>query len=114
VLRIMSTTCCFLVAACSGRTGGEPIRPHGSSTPDAAIAEAGPSEKDCETLLAHVIALGAAETKSDPQPSADDVKTVAGDLSAQFMPGCRASTRAGYRCAVDAKSLADVAGCKSK
>jgi hypothetical protein len=104
----------WLLVACSGQPKGEPHRPHGSSAPDAAVAEAGPSEKECEALIAHVIELGAADAKSDPPPTADERKTATSELSPQLIPGCRASTRAGYRCAMDAKSLGDVDGCKSR
>ena len=105
----------LLVVACSGgRGGGEPHRPHGgSATPEAPIAETGPSQKDCEALIAHVSALGAGEVKSDPPPTADDRSVVAIDM-APHIPGCLKSTRAGYRCAMAAKSLAEVANCRAK
>jgi hypothetical protein len=73
----------------------------------------GPSEKECEALFARVSELAASEVKSDPPPTADEQQRVTAELT-QFAPNCRASSRAGYQCAMQAKTLADVKACRAK
>ena len=106
----------LVVVACSNRSG-DPTEPRGSAapTPDASIATDSPTERECTELIAHAVALGAAEQRqqlpADQVPTAAEQAQLAQELRAQFLPACRNGSRAVHRCAIASKTLAELAGC---
>ncbi len=81
---------------------------------DAAVA-AGPTEHECDELIAHVIELRVAElrmtTAPERMPTDAELAQLRTELRAD--PGCRALPIDRYRCVIAAKTLADVAACHS-
>ncbi len=104
------------LAACSSRAS-DPSRPRGTGTPpDAEVVIAnGPSERECEELIGHAIALGTADLRAtkpaEQLPTDVERDELAGELRTKFGPGCRTLSRELYRCAVGASSLTDLAAC---
>ena len=111
----MRHICLLLVVACSSRTG-EPERPRGSgaASRDADVAvDPGPSERECADLIGHAIAIKmtelAATKPAEQLPTEADLATLTSELRGDA--GCRALSRDGYRCAIQAATLADLEGC---
>ncbi|HSK04688.1 MAG TPA: hypothetical protein VK932_25735 [Kofleriaceae bacterium] len=109
-----------LALACSSGGGGGPPRPPAPPpTPDAAPAlpAAGPTERECEDLIAHAIALRAAELARtlppEQVPAEAERAALAAELRGAFLADCRHGTRRGYDCAIAAKTLAELAGCQA-
>ncbi len=99
------------LVACSGRSS---TPQHPQPTPvvahDATVAtvEGPPSEADCDALIAHAVALAAAD---QPKATDDDQAHARADLKAQYGASCRTMTHAHYLCALSAPSLASIAEC---
>ncbi|HEU4728038.1 MAG TPA: hypothetical protein VFT22_09125 [Kofleriaceae bacterium] len=104
----------LVVAACSGGSG--PPAGHGPLPPPLAPppAEAGPSERECDELITHAVALGIDEKAGAPAPrtTAADHEAVRRQLHEEFMTGCRTLSREAVRCAIAATSLTGLAGCQ--
>ncbi len=108
----------LVVAACSSSAAPptRPTPPTGSgSGPSGELAVAGPSERECEQLVAHAIELGAAERTGRPP---DQVSTEADQNQLKtrlrpFIDECRALSRDSYRCATAATAMAELAACHS-
>lgn len=108
----------LLAAACS--SGPAHPRPPGpGSAPDAAPpppAVTSPTERECEALIAHAIALRTSELQRtlppEQVPTAAEQAALATELRGAFLADCRAGTRRGYDCAITAATLADLAGCQ--
>lgn len=107
----------LVVAACSS-SAAPPARPtspgNGSGEPGEPIAAA-PTERECEQLVAHAVALGAAERTGRPP---DQLSTEADQEQLKirlrpFVDECRALPRDSYRCAIAATALAELAACHS-
>lgn len=108
----------LVVAACSSGAAPptRPTDPIGSGAPDTAtpVADA-PTERECEQLVAHALALGAAERTGRPT---DQLSTEADQEQVQirlrpFIDECRALSRDGYRCAIAATAISELAACHS-
>jgi hypothetical protein len=102
------------VAACGARSGTPtptPV-PRAGSAPATAPPPnpSGPTEPDCDALLAHAIGLVVAERT--PPPSDADAQALRAELRPAFLADCRAGTRAYHQCGLAAKSRADLDHCK--
>lgn len=76
---------------------------------------AGPSERDCDELITHAVALGIDEQAAratGPHTTEADHEAVRRRLHEDFMSGCRTLSREAVRCAVAASSLSALAGCQ--
>lgn len=102
----------LLVAACSGGGNGAardahhpttPARPADKPTP---VADAGPSEHECDQLLHHAI-----DVIATPDVSAADREATAAAMRDRFLAGCRTLTRAKFACAAASKTLDDMLAC---
>jgi len=109
-----------LAAACSSGGGGHPRPPGPASAPDAAIpvaAPAGPTEPERDALIAHAVALRAAQLAGtlppDQLPTEAEQAALRAELRGRFLADCRGGTRRGYDCAIAASSLAELAACTS-
>ena len=106
-----------MIAACSSATG--PIKqPTGSGSPvahDAAPTASGPTERECDDLIAHVIELRLTElrpaTPLERMPTEPELNQLRAELRAD--PGCRALPIERYRCAIAAKATTELAACHS-
>ena len=101
-----------LIAACGGAhpRPPEPAPPAVAAPPATAVAEVAPDEGECDALFAHVIALGSDDAHS-AQLTADDRTHVAAEIRTRYLASCRTMSRAAYRCALGAVSLAAVGAC---
>jgi hypothetical protein len=107
------------VAACSsGSTAREPVRSLPTGDP---AAEAAPSERECDELITHAVALGideraahaAHQAHSGESPTTPaDHEALRRKLHEDFMTGCRSLPRGAFRCAMTASTLAALAACQ--
>lgn len=109
----------LVIAGCPGAPS-EPAHPRGGSArADAGVPvpPAGPSDAECDQLVAHALELQLAELRAtkpaDQLPDAAEVDKLRAELRAAD-PGCKDLSRAAYRCALAAKTLAELAGCDSQ
>ena len=108
----------LVVAACSSSAAPptRPTDPTGSGTTDTGTPVADtPTERECEQLVAHALALGAAERTSrtpDQLSTEADQEHVKPTLR-PFIDECRALPRDGYRCAIAATAISELAACHS-
>jgi hypothetical protein len=107
-----------LALACSSGGGGRPQPPGPISTPDAAPPVAvPPTERECEALIGHAIALRVAELAQalppEQVPTEAEQAALAAELRGKFLGDCRGGSRRGYDCAMAARSLADLTGCQA-
>ncbi len=108
-----------LAAACSSGGGGHPRPPVPTAPPDAAPAApaAGPTERECEQLITHAIALRVGELARtlppEQVPTEAEQAALATELRGTFLADCRHGTRRGYDCAIAAKTLAELGGCQA-
>ncbi len=108
----------LVVAACSSSAAppARPTGPTGSGSGDPGeLAGSGPTERECEQLVAHAVTLGAAERTGRPP---DQLSTEADQEQVKtrlrpFVDECRALPRTSYRCAIAATTMAELAGCHS-
>jgi hypothetical protein len=83
--------------------------------PALAPAPAGPTDRDCDELITHAVALGIDEEagrKAEPRTTEADHETVRRQLHEELMNGCRMLPREAFRCALAAPSLDVLAGCQ--
>jgi hypothetical protein len=103
----------LLAAACSSAATApqRPARPAPAAPPPAVIA---PSERDCDELITHAVALGIADEASRPGPHSTeaDHEAIRRALRDQFAPGCLQLPRDQIRCAIAAPTLASLAACQ--
>ncbi|HET9624054.1 MAG TPA: hypothetical protein VFP84_21930 [Kofleriaceae bacterium] len=101
-------------AACGGATP-PPARPAPiAAAPSTAAPPAGPSERECDELITHAVALGIDEQAAhggEPATTEADHEAVRRQLHEEVMNGCRALPREAFRCAVEAASLSALAAC---
>jgi hypothetical protein len=121
----------LLAVACSGGSGsgsggggGGPQRPPGPGGPPpdngttAPLdgAAGAPTERECDALVAHAIALRVAELKqtlpAEQVPTDAEQAALGAELRGQFLADCRRGTRRGYDCAIAANTLAELGGCQ--
>jgi hypothetical protein len=107
-----------LALACSSG-GGRQRTPMPGPAPDASPATpaATPTERECEDLIAHAIALRVAELKQalppEQVPTEAEQAALATELRGKFLADCKGGTRRGYDCAIAAKTLAELGGCQA-
>jgi hypothetical protein len=76
---------------------------------------AGPSERECDELITHAVALGIDEEAASarrPRTTEADHEAVRRQLHDDFMTGCRTLARDAVRCALAAPSLPVLAACQ--
>ena len=100
----------FLAACSSGSGGTTPHHPEGSGSSGAAHTEADrPSERECDELVEHVLALELATRKD--KPSDAELAQLRSELHGD--PACRKLSRDRYRCAMGAKTAAEYQACQA-
>jgi hypothetical protein len=107
-----------LALGCSSGGGGRPRPPGPGSAPDASLpAAAPPTERECEALIGHAIALRVAELERtlppEQVPTEAEQAALEAELRGKFVADCRDGTRDGYDCAMAARTLAELAGCQA-
>lgn len=104
----------LFVAACSGGSAA-PAHPEPIPTTPPAAAQAAPSERECDELITHAVALGIGEATGSAAgaqaTTQADHEAVRRGLREDFMTGCRLLPRAAWRCAIAAPSLPALAAC---
>jgi hypothetical protein len=104
----------LIVAACSsGSTAHGPTRP--APPVGSEPTQTAPSERDCDELITHAVALGIEERtphSDEPATTPADHEAVRRKLADDFLPGCRALSREALRCALAATTLAALAACQ--
>jgi len=108
-----------LALACS--SGGGHQRPSGSGRPPEAgsgsAATAAPTERECEDLIAHAIALRVTELKqtlpAEQMPTEAEQAALGAELRGKFLADCRGGSRRGYDCAIAARTLAELGDCQA-
>lgn len=74
-----------------------------------------PSERECDELITHAVALGIDEQAgrpAEPQATEADHEAIRRALHEDFMTGCRALAPEAYRCAIAAPTLAALSACQ--
>jgi len=109
----------LLIVACAGTPSG-PTRSPGVPPPaDASVAAStdAPSERECEELIAHAVAIGiAAQRQALPPeqvPTEAEQAALRAELRDGFLASCQGGTREGYRCARAATTLRELDACYS-
>ena len=106
----------LFVAACSGGAVAPPQPPQQPPRHDRAPpVEPAPSERECDELITHAVALGIDDEAAravEPRTTEADHEAVRRGLHDDFAAGCRTLPRAAYRCALAATTLAELAGCQ--
>ena len=103
----------LLVAAC-GSGAGAAAHPR-PAAPEPASAPPPPSERACDELITHAVALGIDEQAArpaEPQATAADHEAVRRALHEDFVAGCRTLAPDAYRCAMAAATLAALSACQ--
>jgi hypothetical protein len=115
VSKTLRAVAVVMVTACSsggGRT--RPPHPTGGDTQgkgEVVPGPAAPSERECDELIAHAVAIRIAELPPEQTPSEAEQTALRGELHAAFLAPCRAGSREGYACGMAAKTLAELEGC---
>src|SRR5512138_2285834 len=105
---------CLLLAACSSPTaprGPLPPPPPGEPPP----AHAGPTERECDELITHAVALGIDERAAhsrEPRTTEADHEAIRRKLHDELMTGCRELSREAYACAIAARTLSELSACQ--
>jgi len=106
----------LFVAACSGGSPA-PAHPEPIPTTPPPAAQAAPSERECDELITHAVALGidegTSESSAGQTTTQADHEAVRRGLREDFMTGCRLLPRAAWRCALAAASLSALAACNA-
>jgi hypothetical protein len=108
-----------LALACSSGSGRPrpPPPPPALDAPPPPAAAATPTERECEGLIAHAIALRVAELRQtlppEQVPTEAEQAALGAELRGRFLADCRGGTRRGYDCAIAAKTLAELGGCQA-
>ena len=103
------------VVACSS-SAGTPTHPHAQAGPtDAGVAmAAGPTESECEALITHAIELGMDHQRATQPPDRLPNEADREALRTRLRPyadECRTLPRDAYRCAIAAKTTAELTAC---
>jgi hypothetical protein len=102
------------VAACSSGTAAHrQLPPHTAG--DAPASHTGPSERECDELITHAVALGIDERASrsgEPRTTEADHEAIRRKLHEDFMTGCRTLSRGAYACAIAARTLSELSACQ--
>jgi hypothetical protein len=114
---MMRWTAWLVVAACSSASSSRaPVTP-GPPPGDPPAAPSGPTERECEELITHAVALGIDERAAQPAGPATtqaDHEAVRRKLRDDFLTGCRALPRDVLRCAMAATTLPALAACQPR
>jgi len=105
----------MLVTALGACAGGSTAQAHAAPIPaEPTPAATGPSERDCDELITHAVALGIDESAGSGAAATTqaDHEAVRRTLREEFMTGCRALTADAFRCALAAPSLAALGACQ--
>jgi len=104
-----------------GPKPGAPAHPDGTPVPPktgsgSAVVETTPpspdrTENQCDKLIAHAVALGAAERPADQKPTDDERTAMQNELRTSWSPKCKQLTSRGYECALAAHTLAELDAC---
>ena len=112
----MRWTAWLIVAACSsGGAAPEHPQPRPTARDAEPPAPAGPSERECDELITHAVALGIDEQAArpaEPRTTESDHEAVRRKLHDDFMSGCRTLPRDAYDCAIAAATLTALASCQ--
>ncbi|MDQ3368732.1 MAG: hypothetical protein M3680_25160 [Myxococcota bacterium] len=88
-----------------------------TETADRARAQPGPTDRECDDLFAHAIAIRIAEQRRtlppDQVPTEAEQATLRAELRAGYLESCRAGSRGGLQCGLVAKTLDELAACHS-
>jgi hypothetical protein len=100
----------FVAACSSASTARQPTPP----PPDErSSAPSGPTDRECEELITHAVALGIDERDAQPPATTQaDHEAVRRKLRDDLLAGCRALPRDIYRCAMAATTLSALAACQ--
>jgi hypothetical protein len=100
------------IAACSSGTASHdplPPRPTGDPPP----AQSAPTERECDELITHAVALGIDERAARPERTTQaDHEAIRRKLHEEFVTGCRALSRDALACALAARTLSELAACQ--
>ncbi len=96
------------VAAGCGHRATPPHPEPVASGRDAVVAEAGPTDEECDALIAHAIDL---QTPGDAGIGSADRTTLSGEVRDRVLKRCRAMPLATYRCAIAAATTVAFTGC---
>lgn len=105
-----------MLAACSSGTaprGPLPPPPPGDQPPASA---GGPTERECDELITHAVALGIDERAAranEPRTTEADHEAIRRKLHEELMPGCRQLSRDAYACAIAARTLSELSACQA-
>jgi hypothetical protein len=130
LVRLAGILCLLLgAAACGGRTGpgaSDPVMPPDRSTGTGGTADREPrtgddgadapvTERECEALLAHVIALAnEAHVRNVPPeqaPTDEQLVEIRARLAPRFLPACLALDRHAFACEMRAQSTDELLAC---
>jgi hypothetical protein len=102
----------LVVTACSA-SPASPTRPQPAPIPppSGAPAPVAPSERECDELITHAVALGIDEQAPSRTTEADH-EAVRRRLRDDFLTGCRGLPREAIRCAIAAGTLSGLAACQ--
>jgi hypothetical protein len=67
------------------------------------------SAAECDALIAHAVAIGAATHARPPSP--EEAAALRDELAAELGPACLAGSREAYACAIAAPDLDALAAC---
>jgi hypothetical protein len=105
-----------LAVACAGKPSApaHPSAPPPPPAPDSggsAVPVADRSEEQCDKLIAHVVALGAAERPADQKPTDAERAAITAQMRTAWSPQCKQLTSRGFDCALAAQTLAALDTC---
>jgi hypothetical protein len=106
-----------LVVACGSKPSAPahpdtPQRPPAPSSGSNAVPVADRSEEQCDTLIAHVVALGVDERPADQKPTDAERAEITAQMRTAWAPQCKQLTSRGYDCALAAQTLAALDRCR--
>jgi hypothetical protein len=115
-VRTVAACLVLIVGACSSRPGAPPKPPTGSAAPlDAPAPSAnGPSERECDELFAHAIAIKIADQRQRLPPAQVPTEAEQAALRGPFVADCRAGTRTDQQCGIAAQTLAELDACQPR
>jgi hypothetical protein len=101
------------VVAAIGCGGHAPVPPPdpvvpGAPTDEALAPQAGPTDDECDALIAHAIEL---QTPGDAGLDSAERTTLTGEVRARVLARCRATPRATYHCAMAATTTDELTRC---
>jgi hypothetical protein len=113
-----------LVAACGSGSAAGPQRPPGPghapgepAPPGATTVAPAPTERECDDLIAHAVALRVAELRQtlppEQVPTEAEQAALRAELRGKLLADCRGGSRRGYDCAIAAGTLVELGGCQA-